>query len=165
MIKHAVAAGLERLELQRLRDRVGRLFSALQEATEADDPLASGTWAPPVDLCETDEAINIRIELPGVAAEQIRIGLTNTQLRVWGEKNRRAARRRIISHLCSERSYGRFSRLVPLRWTISVRDATAQLANGVLMIRLPKTSDRRGKEFKIAVKDASVSGDIWSANL
>ena len=153
MIKQVRAAGLERLEIQRLRDRVGRLFAALQEAAEVDGPLASGTWSPPVDLCESEDAINLRIELPGVAAEQIEIGLTSSQLRVWGEKKRRAARGRITSHLCSERSYGRFTRIVPLRWTINVRDATAELANGILIVRLPKAQDRRGKEFKIAVKD------------
>jgi HSP20 family protein len=156
MINHVGAVGLERLELQRLRDRVGRLFSALQEATEADDPLASGTWSPPVDLCEGENAINLRVELPGVPAEQIKIGLTNEQLRVWGEKKRRLSRQRITSHLCSERSYGRFNRLVPLRWSISVRDATAELRNGILIIRLPKIPDRRGKEFKVPVKDANI---------
>lgn len=153
MIKQVRAAGLERLEIQRLRDRVGGLFAALQEAAEVDGPLAAGTWSPPVDLCESEDAINLRIELPGVAAEQIEIGLTNSQLRVWGEKKRRAARGRITSHLCSERSYGRFTRIVPLRWTINVRDATAELVNGILIVRLPKAQDRRGKEFKIAVKD------------
>jgi HSP20 family protein len=153
MIKHVRAAGLERLELQRLRDKVGRLFASLQEAAEADGPLASGTWSPPVDLCETRSAIHVRIELPGVTAEQIRIGLTNSQLRVWGEKKRGGPRRRITSHLCSERNYGSFARTVPLRWTISVRDATAGLENGVLLICLPKITDRRGEEFKVAVVD------------
>jgi len=149
------ATGLERLELQRLRDRVGRLFASLQEATEADDPLASGAWAPPVDLCETDDAIFIRVELPGVNPDQIKIGVTNTQLRIWGEKKRRVRRNRIISHLCSERSYGRFSRIVPLRWSVSVRDGTAELAKGILLVRLPKTVDRRGAEFTIEVKDTT----------
>jgi HSP20 family protein len=157
MIKTVRATGLERLELQRLRDRVGRLYAALQEATEAENPLASGEWAPPVDLCETNEAIWIRAELPGVTADQINIGLTNTQLRVWGEKKRRAARRRIVSYLCSERSYGKFSRIVPLRWTISVRDATAEIDNGILLIHLPKIEDRRGAEFKVEVKDGGVN--------
>jgi HSP20 family protein len=157
MIKHVGAAGLERLELQRLRDRVGRLFAALQEAMEADAPLASATWSPPVDLCESEKEINVRIELPGVAADQIKIGLTNSQLRVSGEKKRRVPRNRITSHLCSERSYGRFTRIVPLRWTISVREASAELSNGVLMVRLPKTTDRRGREFKIVVKDNNSS--------
>ena len=149
------ATGLERLELQRLRDRVGRLFAALQEATEADDPLASGAWAPPVDLCETDDAIFIRVELPGVNPDQIKVGVTNTRLRIWGEKKRRVRRNRIISHLCSERSYGRFSRIVPLRWSVSVRDGTAELAEGILLVRLPKTVDRRGAEFTIEVKDTT----------
>lgn len=155
MIKSIRATGLERLELLRLRDRVGRLFSALQEATVAEDPLASGAWAPPVDLCETEQAIFVRVELPGLLANQIQIGVTNTQLRIWGEKKRRVPKNRIVSHLCSERSYGRFSRIVPLRWTVSVRDATAELANGMLLVRLPKIEDRRGTEFRVSVKDST----------
>jgi len=151
MIKPVRATGLERLELQRLRDRVGLLFAALQEATEADNPLASGAWAPPVDLTETSEAICLRVELPGVAAEQIKIGLCNTKLKIWGEKKRRPARRRIISYLCSERSYGKFNRVVPLRWTINIRGAEAELEDGVLYIRLPKLQDRRGAEFIVEV--------------
>jgi HSP20 family protein len=155
MIKPARATGLERLELQRLRDRVGRLFAALQEATVAEDPLASETWAPPVDLCETADSIVLRVELPGLTAEYIKIGATNTQLRIWGEKKRRKPRNRILSHLCSERSYGRFSRIVPLRWTVSVQEATAELANGILTVCLPKIEDRRGVEFKIPVREIS----------
>jgi len=155
MIKPIRATGLERLELQRLRDRVGRLYAALQEATEAENPLASGAWAPPVDLAETQDSIVLRVELPGVTADQIKIGLCNTKLRIWGEKKRRPARRRIISYMCSERSYGKFNRVVPLRWTINVRDAEATLENGILLIKLPKLDDRRGGEFIVPVKDTS----------
>jgi HSP20 family protein len=153
MIKTVRPTGLERLELLRLRDRVGRLFAALQEATVAEDPLASETWAPPVDLCESADAIVVCVELPGLTAEQINVGATNTQLRIWGEKKRRMPRTRILSHLCSERSYGKFSRIVPLRWTVSFQDAEASVDNGMLTVRLPKIEDRRGVEFKIPVKD------------
>ena len=155
MIKPIRTTGLERLELHRLRDRVGRLFAALQEATVADDPLTSGAWAPPVDLCEATDAIYIRVELPGLKAEQVHVGLTNTQLRIHGEKKRRVARTRIVSHLCSERSYGKFSRVVPLRWTVNIRKATAELANGILLIRIPKIEDRRGEEVKLAVTESA----------
>jgi len=156
MIKPIRATGLERLEVQRLRDRVGRLYAALQEATEAESPLVSGTWAPPVDLCETENGISIRVELPGVTAEQIKIGLTNTKLRIWGEKKRRPNRRRIISYLCSERSFGKFGRIVTLRWTVCIRNATAELQNGMLHIYLPKIQDRRGEEVLVEVKDAGI---------
>jgi HSP20 family protein len=139
--------------VQRLRDGVGRLYAALQEATEAENPLVSGTWAPPVDLCETETSILIRAELPGVTADQIKIGLTNTKLRIWGEKKRRPNRRKVISYHCSERSFGKFGRIVPLRWSVCIRDATAELRGGMLHITLPKIQDRRGEEVLVEVKD------------
>jgi len=151
MVKSVGAAGLERIELKRLTERIGRLFSVLQEATEAQVPAIAGAWAPPVDLCETANAICVRIELPGVTASQIKIGLHSNKLRICGEKKKRRSRQRIVTHLCSERSYGQFNREVPLRWTISVKDATAELANGVLTIHLPKIKDRRGSEFRVPI--------------
>ncbi len=153
MVKSVGPAGLERIELKRLTERVGRLFSVLQEAAEAQMPAIAGAWAPPVDVCETARAICIRIELPGVNASQIKIGLNGNKLRIYGEKKKRNLRQRIVSHLCSERSYGHFNRVMPLRWTISVKDATAELANGMLLINLPKTKERRGSEFKVPIID------------
>ena len=156
MVKAAHATGLERIELERLRDRVGRLYAALQEATQADAPPAPGEWLPPVDLCEGEDAIIVRAELPGVRADQIKVALANTRLTLCGEKRKTQSRQRVISHLCSERNYGRFSRTIPLRWTICVKSATAELKSGVLIVRLPKLKDRRGAEFKVPVKE---SGD------
>jgi HSP20 family protein len=153
MIRTGRSFGLERVELQRLTARIARVFSALQEAVESENSFGANGWSPPVDLCESADKICLRIELPGVSAEQIKVGLTSTQLRVSGEKKRAKSRQRNISHLCSERSYGRFNRVVRLRWPISVKDATAELANGVLLIHLPKIKDRRGSEFKVPIKE------------
>ena len=153
MVKSVGSAGLERIELKRLTERIGRLFSVLQEAAGAQTPAIAGTWSPPVDVCETTKAICIRIELPGVSVGQIKVGLDNSKLRICGVKKKRSSRQRVVSHLCSERTYGHFERVVPLRWTVRVQDATAELSNGVLLIRLPKITDRRGSEFKIPVID------------
>ncbi|HKC65691.1 MAG TPA: Hsp20/alpha crystallin family protein, partial [Pyrinomonadaceae bacterium] len=111
------------------------------------------SWTPPVDLCETKNEIIVRVELPGVSASHIKVGLTNTHLKICGDKRKRTPRNRILSHLCSERSYGHFSRVVPIRWTINVTDATADLTNGVLVVRLPKRKERRGTEFKIEIRE------------
>jgi HSP20 family molecular chaperone IbpA len=75
---------------------------------------------------------------------------------VSGEKRKTRSQptRRIIAHLCSERNYGRFNRIIPLqRWVISVHEATAELRNGVLTVHLPKLKDRRGAEFRVPVKE------------
>ena len=152
MVKSIGAAGLERIELKQLAERVGKLYSVLREAAEVElTPLAA--FKPPTDVCESSDSVCIRIELPGVAANQIKIALTSDKIRVYGEKKKRHPRQKVISHLCSERNYGRFSRVVPLRWTINVKNTKAELRDGVLIIQLPKARDRRGSEFKVPIKE------------
>jgi len=150
MRKAAHAPILERVELNRLRARVERLFVALQEASEMEALDAPGAWLPPVDLCESRSCVTIEMELPGLRAEAVEVILTNEHLRVSGRR-RKGAPRGVISHLCSERSYGNFVRTIPLRWPITASGAKAELKNGVLTVRLPKLEDRRGTEFKIEV--------------
>ena len=147
------AAIFDRGELERLRARVGRLFVALQEASEMAAGEAGAAWLPAVDVCESEASVTVMVELPGVRAEQIKVGLTSTRLRICGEKKRAVPRSRVVTHLCSERSYGNFSRVVPLRWTINVNAATAELKDGILIVQLPKQKDRRGAEFKVSVRD------------
>jgi HSP20 family molecular chaperone IbpA len=151
MVRSVGSAGLERIELKRLSERIGWLSSLLQEAVAAQTPAVAGTWAPPVDVCETTKAISIRIELPGVSAAQVRIGLNGNKLHIYGEKKKKSLRQRIVSHHCSERGYGHFDRVIPLRWSIDISGATAELSNGMLLVQLPKLKDRRGSEFKIPI--------------
>ena len=152
MVKSTGAAGLERIELKQLAERVGKLYAVLREAVEAElTPLAA--FKPATDVCETADAVYIRIELAGVSANQIKIALTSDKVHVYGDKKKRHSRQKVVSHLCSERNYGRFSRVVSLRWTINVKDAEAELKDGVLLICLPKARDRRGSEFKVPIKE------------
>ena len=151
MVRSVGPAGLERLELKRLSERVEWLSSLLQEAVAAQTPAIAGTWAPAVDVCETAKEIHVRIELPGVTIGQVKVGLNGNKLRVCGEKKKRAVRQRIVSHHCSERAYGHFDRVIPLRWPIDIKAATAEITNGMLLVRLPKLRDRRGSEFKVPI--------------
>jgi HSP20 family protein len=149
MKKTVHATVLDRAQLERLRGRVGRLFVALQEASE----MAAGegvAWLPPVDLCESDECVTVRVEVPGVRAEHLEVSLTNEELRVRGRK-RKGAPRGVTRHLCSERSFGQFARAIPLRWPVNRDAAAAALKDGVLTVRLPKLKERRGGEHRIEV--------------
>ena len=140
------------MEIERLRNRVGRLLAALQEVADDHALAIPGAWSPPGDLRETIDAVCVSVELPGVVADSIEVSVTSSYLRLSGKKKRRVLRGS-ISHLCSERSYGNFNRTVPLRWPVRVRGATAELNNGLLRIRLPKLADRRGAEFKVQIKE------------
>ena len=153
MVRSVGPAGLERIELKRLTERIGWLFSLLQEAAAAQTPAVAGTWAPPVDVCETTKAIEVRIELPGMTRAQINVGLNGSKLRICGDKKKRSSRQRITSHHCSERAYGRFERIIPVRWPIDVKNSSAELSNGVLRVRLAKLTDRRGLEIAIPITE------------
>lgn len=146
--------GIERAELERLRARLGRLFAALQEAAEMAALDAPGAWLPLVDLCESAEAVIVTVELPGVRAADVEVSVAGAELRVTGRK-RKGAPRGVISHLCSERGYGQFTRTVALRWPVRVAAATAELRDGLLTVRLPKRAERRGAEYKVEVKDVN----------
>jgi HSP20 family protein len=151
MVKSAHATGLERLEVERLRDRVGRLFAALQEVAEMDVTPAPGTFAPPLDVCETEDALVVFVELAGVSSDKINVHLTSSQLRIEGEK-KHASHKRALTHHCSERSYGRFQRAVTIRIPINIAETTAELRNGLLTVRLPKLKNRRATAFKVPIE-------------
>ncbi|HYG10745.1 MAG TPA: Hsp20/alpha crystallin family protein [Pyrinomonadaceae bacterium] len=148
---------LERNEVERLRERVGRLLAVLSEVMgEAQDRATPGAWMPPADVCETAREVVVRVELPGVTAGDVEVVLTGNALRVTGAKKSRAPRGR-VTHLCSERAYGKFCRTVPLRRPVRTRGAHATLKDGLLTVTLPKLDERRGAEFRIEVRD--VAGD------
>jgi HSP20 family protein len=152
MVKSAHVSGIQRMELEKLRDRVERLYFALREVADMDALPALGTFALPIDVYETVDAFVIHVELPGVTREQININLTNSQLHIFGEK-RHSSRQKVVSHFCSERNYGRFERVVTLHWAINMNDATAEFSNGLLIVRLPKQKDRRGTAFKVPIEE------------
>ena len=154
MKKTIHATIFDRGELERLRSRVGRLFVALQEASEMAAGEAGAAWLPAADVCESEASVTVTVELPGVRAEQVEVALANGELRVRGRK-RKSAPRAVISHLCSERAFGPFERAIPLRWPVRRDGATAELQDGVLTVRLPKLEDRRGVEQRIEVKEST----------
>lgn len=151
MVKRSRVIGITRIELERLRDEAGRLFLTLKEATDTEAPPPPGAWVPAFDLCECETAVIIQIELPGVTLDSIRLLLTGEYLRLQGEK-RRVPREHAISHLCSERSWGTFSRTIPMRWEIKVSEAVAELKDGLLTIRIPKITELQKNEFEIPVR-------------
>jgi HSP20 family protein len=114
-------------------------------------------WVPPVDVCEMDEAILVRVELPGVSRTNVRLTMLDNMLKIEGRKEREAPSQfpesdRPIRFICLERSYGNFAFSVALNWPIEVERISAKLADGILQIRLPK-SPTAGREIAITISE------------
>jgi HSP20 family protein len=93
-------------------------------------------WAPAVDLCETAEAFVFTVELPGLSREQVRIDVHDNRLTLQG---RRAARVSCEQYHQVERGNGEFCRTFVLPQPVNGDAVSADLADGVLTITVPKS--------------------------
>jgi HSP20 family protein len=109
-----------------------------------------GECSPSVDVYETDDMLEIRMDLPGVDPAAVRVIGKGDSVLIAGEKAARRARRESSFHLV-ERGYGRFARVVRLGRAGDTSNARASLVNGELRVSIPKIADRRGRAIPITI--------------
>ena len=134
-------------EVGEFADEVQRIFRDLGSAF---GETLTGECAPVIDVYETDEALEIKVDLPGVEASAIRLVVKGQALLIAGEKAPRRGRGDVTFHLV-ERGYGRFARSVRLTAPFDTANARATLANGELRMTLRKIADRRGQPIQVPV--------------
>ena len=111
----------------------------------------SGSFNPRIEVAEDEKAITVSAELPGMNERDIEVSLTRDTLTIKGEKKNEKEDRREDSFY-SERSYGSFSRAIPLPREIDSDKVQARFKKGILTITLPKTVQPERGIKKIAVK-------------
>ena len=111
----------------------------------------TGAVSPAIDINETDKAIELTAELPGLAEEDVEIELKDRRLTVRGQKK--------VTHNnggdlhISERSYGSFARTMALPDTVDIEKITAEFDKGVLQITMPKTEPKDpSRKIKVSSK-------------
>ena len=144
------------LELARIQSEVNKLFEVLLQTRGAEGD-GDQRWLPNVDVLETDCDVVLRIEVPGVPREALRLTAQSGALVIAGEKAPSKPDKPSKFH-CMERAYGSFQRVVHLPTMINTRGARANLRNGVLTILFPKVSNRRGEEVNIPVEEEETVG-------
>ena len=129
-------------------DEVRQVFLELGRAFSRES--LAGECAPPLDLYETDDALEIVVDAPGVQPSAVRLIAKGDSVLIVGDKSTRRARGDSSFHLV-ERGYGRFARVVRLGRACDTSKARATLTNGELRVTIPKVADRRGKRIEITV--------------
>jgi HSP20 family protein len=115
---------------------------------------ATGECSPPMDVLESAEDVQIVVDLPGVAAADIKVIAAQGTIVVAGLKRPARCRHHDAAFHLAERSFGRFVRAVRVSGAFDGGRAAATLAGGELRIVLPRIEDRRGRELRIEVKGA-----------
>lgn len=128
------------LSIARFQEELDRLFR------EATSLLGSGRDAgrvlPPVDVMEAPETVEVLVEVPGVAPDELRVEIAGRTLTVAGTKRPRPPEGNARYHRL-ERSRGAFERTVELTGPVNTRDAVARLEGGILTVTLPKVREKR----------------------
>jgi len=105
---------------------------------------------PPADVVEVDDVVRVLLEIPGVPVSSVQVRVVGNRIEVTGEKATDFPAGE-TSFLCLERIFGKFQRAFEVRGSVNLGEVSARMANGILVITIPKIADRRGRERRIPV--------------
>jgi len=132
-------------EMNRLFDDVFRGFGL---PGRVGVPLMEGQFGwPRLELSETDNAVTVSAELPGLGERDVQVEIANGVLSIRGEKK---TERSDGSKFFSERYYGSFERQIPLEG-VEEDKAQAKFKDGVLTVTLPKSEQSSRNVKRIAI--------------
>ncbi len=136
-------------EMMGLSERLNRMFEEMS-GFSADTEI-TGSWSPAVDVYESESAIEIKADLPGMTEKDIDVTVENNTLTIKGERKFENEEKRESYHRI-ERQYGAFYRSFQLPNTVDVGKIKANFKNGILELTLPKREETKPKKISINVK-------------
>jgi HSP20 family protein len=131
-----------------LQEQVNRLFGNVLERSSEESNLT--TWAPAVDIYETEHELVVKADLPEIDLKDLDIRVENNILTIRGE---RKFEKKVNedNYLRVERTYGSFSRSFSLANTVNAEAINADYQNGVLTLTIPKREEAKPKQIKVNV--------------
>jgi HSP20 family protein len=137
-------------DVMSVRDEMNRLFNEFfGRSTGEEGTWFSGSWTPPVDIYETDEALVLKAELPGFSKDEIGIELKENTLVIKGERKREDEMKEGNYHRV-ERAYGAFQRSFMLPTTVDHEKVKASYKDGILELHLPKVPAAQPKRIAVS---------------
>jgi HSP20 family protein len=125
-------------ELRVLQQRLERLSNQHLEA-----------WTPAIDVYETESTFVVTAEVPGVSRDQVDLAFEDRRLTIRGQRSDRAAAGDVLHFHQVERGFGSFVRTFEFADKIDVEQVSADLADGVLTVTLPKVPPPPARKIQV----------------
>jgi len=106
---------------------------------------------PAVDLYQTPDNVVVKVDLPGMKAEDVQISIAGDLLTLRSDVKQEAGQKDVTYHI-RERRIGPFERTVKLPTQVKSDAAKAEFEDGILTITLPKTETVKPQSIHIGVK-------------
>jgi len=118
-----------------------------KERRVASAPQAERPWRPLVDVREDEEGIQLKVELPGVANQDVQIDVKEDVLTIKGERKQDVIGKGCF--YCQERPFGPFERSFVLPNTVDATKIIAESKNGVLAVKLPRKPETKPRQIEV----------------
>ena len=148
-MRNRIQSTIALAEVGDFSEELREIFAELDRMPDVD-PLV-GECAPPLDIRETDDALEIAMDLPGVPSASVRIVVKGGSILIAGRKAPRRWQSGASFHLV-ERAFGRFARTLRLPVSCDAGHARAVFAAGELRVTFPRIKERRGRRIPIRVE-------------
>jgi HSP20 family protein len=139
------------VEVSELAEDIRAIFDELETTLRAEQRATAGECHPAIDVFETDEAVEIVMDVSGVAPEALRVVFRAGVVLIAGEKAPPVVAAPQTFHVV-EREFGRFARGVRVNGAFDLQGGRAVMREGELTIVLPKRADRRGRPYRIPLE-------------
>jgi HSP20 family protein len=134
-----------------IQREMNRMFDNFFGRGSQEEDSSLGAWAPAVDIAERDDEYLVKVELPGVNKDDVKIMLESNILTIRGEKKQEKETKKENYHRI-ERSYGSFQRSFTLPTTVKSDKIDASYKDGILVVSLPKAEEAKPKQIEVKVK-------------
>jgi len=138
-------------DLLAISNRLSRFADDSSMSLAKDSDFLTGSWSPAVDIYESDNAIILTAELPGMTEKDVDLTVDRNLLTIKGERAFENEVKKENYHRV-ERSYGSFIRSFQLPATVDSTKVQAEQKNGILTITLPKKEEEKPKKISIKIK-------------
>jgi HSP20 family protein len=126
--------------LSSLQEQVNRMLDATFSGRSDNSTMT--TWAPAVDIYETENELVLKADLPDINERDLDVRVENNMLTIRGER-KFEQKVKEDNYLRIERTYGSFSRSFSLPNTVNNEAIKAEYKNGVLTVELPKRAESK----------------------
>lgn len=124
---------------------VDRFFRGFDFEPEVFDTV----WYPSVDVSESEQAYEVKAELPGLKKEDIKVTVEDNTLILKGERKEETETKKKNLQI-SERRYGKFLRSFQLPREVNAGAIKAAYQDGVLTVEIPKAEQSKPKAIEVA---------------
>jgi HSP20 family protein len=138
-------------EMNALQRDMNRLFDTLAPMNQ--ESMMKSAFAPPAEMEETEDALHLKLELPGMNPNELDVQVTKEAITIRGER-KSESKSEENGMTRSEFRYGQFSRTIPLPTRIDNTNVQAEYKDGILTLNLPKAEEDKSKVVKVNVVGA-----------